>query len=80
MRPQYAEQMRVLLGEEGKLVGLLFNFELTEEGPPFGGSVAEYQSHFSKHFASINLEECMTSIKPRLGSELFIEIYGTPSS
>lgn len=80
MRPQYAEKMRALLAKNGKLVGLLFNFELTEQGPPFGGSKEEYKSHFSKHFGTINLEECITSIKPRLGSELFIEIYGTPSS
>ncbi|MCP4441816.1 MAG: methyltransferase domain-containing protein [Aureispira sp.] len=80
MRPQYAEKMRELLSENGKLVGLLFSFELTEKGPPFGGSVEEYQSHFSKHFGTINLEECKNSIKPRLGNELFIEIYGTASS
>lgn len=80
LRPDYVKKMRELLSEEGKLVGLLFNFELTEKGPPFGGNIEEYQLHFSKHFSSVQLEECKTSIKPRLGSELFIEIYGTPSS
>ena len=70
-RSKYVKKMADLLEIEGKLVGLLFDFELTEKGPPFGGSFNEYLDLFSKYFTIKTLEKCYNSIKPRLGRELF---------
>jgi methyl halide transferase len=72
LRHAYAKKMSQLLKSGGKLVGLLFNFELTSEGPPFGGSEKEYQKLFSKYFKIKVLEAAYNSIKPRNGREFFI--------
>ena len=74
LREQYATKMSELLNPNGKLVGLLFTYELTEQGPPFGGSIAEYKSLFGKHFSKVTIEACYNSIKPRMGNEVFISI------
>ncbi len=71
LRKQYAEHMHKLLKPYGKLVGLLFDFELTSEGPPFGGSIEEYQNLFEAGFRIKTLEKSRNSIKPREGKELF---------
>jgi SAM-dependent methyltransferase len=71
LRNKYVKKMNQLLNKNGKLVGLLFDFELTEEGPPFGGSLKEYQNIFSAYFNIKVLERCYNSIKPRFGRELF---------
>ncbi len=71
MRQKYADKMADLLTGNGKLAGLLFDFELTEDGPPFGGSTAEYLPLFSQKFTIKKLERCYNSIKPRNGRELF---------
>ena len=60
-----------LLEERGKLVGLFFDTELTDEGPPFGGDSNEYLQLFSTCFNIKTLEKCHNSIKPRFGRELF---------
>lgn len=70
-RNKYVKHIKKLLKEKGKLVGVLFDFELTEKGPPFGGSLNEYLTLFSKDFSIKTLDKCHNSIKPRLGSELF---------
>ncbi len=72
LRNAYAEKMSQLLKSGGKLIGLLFNFELTSEGPPFGGSKKEYQKLFSNYFKIEVLEAAYNSIKPRSGREFFI--------
>ncbi len=71
LRDKYVKKMAYLLSPKGKLVGLLFDFELTEQGPPFGGSLAEYKKRFSKYFKIRVLERAHNSIKPRNGRELF---------
>lgn len=71
LRKKYADKMTDLLAEKGKLAGLLFDFELTEEGPPFGGSSAAYLQLFSEKFTIKKLERCYNSIQPRAGRELF---------
>ncbi len=63
--------MHHLLKPKGKLVGLLFNFELTEKGPPFGGNLLEYRSLFKSNFKIKTLEPSINSIKERQGKELF---------
>jgi SAM-dependent methyltransferase len=71
MRPEYAEKMASLLNLKGKLAGLLFDFPLTAEGPPFGGSVSEYLNLFSEKFKIKMLGKAHNSIKPRENKELF---------
>lgn len=73
LRPLYATKMNELLNNNGKLVGLLFAFPLTQQGPPFGGSVNEYKGLFAPHFKINTLEKCYNSIKPRENNELFIQ-------
>lgn len=70
-RQKYASKMNDLLNTNGKLIGLLFNFELTKDGPPFGGSKDEYLSYFSKYFKIKTIETSYNSIKPRQDRELF---------
>lgn len=71
LRMNYAKKMHSLLNDNGKLIGLLFQFPLTEAGPPFGGSKEEYLSIFSELFKIKTLEPAYNSIKPRQGNELF---------
>lgn len=71
LRKAYVTKMHSLLNNKGKLVGLLFQFPLTESGPPFGGSIEEYLSLFSDLFEIKILETAYNSIKPRKGNELF---------
>ena len=63
--------MASLLNPKGKLAGLLFDFPLTNEGPPFGGSKTEYTNLFSNSFYLKTLEIAYNSIKPRENKELF---------
>ena len=71
LRKKYAEKMAQLLLPKGKLAGLLFNFPLSEEGPPFGGSQEEYEACFKPYFTIKKMESCVNSIKPRENRELF---------
>lgn len=71
LRPKYVEKMNSLLHPNGKLVGLLFQFPLTETGPPYGGSKEEYTNLFKPHFTLKKLNTAYNSIKPRRENELF---------
>ena len=71
LRTKYVEKMHALLRPNGKLTGLLFQFPLTEVGPPFGGSFDEYQQLFINDFHLKKMETAYNSIKPRKGNELF---------
>ena len=71
LRQKYVKKMKSLLSPNGKIVGLLFQFPLTESGPPFGGSKEEYTELFSADFEIQTLETAYNSIKPRQGNELF---------
>lgn len=73
LRGDYVKAMHQLLKEEGKLVGLLFDFPLTEAGPPFGGSKEEYEKLFGAYFKIFRLEKSYNSIKPRMGKEFFFQ-------
>lgn len=72
LRLEYVQKMKSLLNPKGKIVGLLFQFPLTSEGPPFGGSVEEYIAIFDNDFSIITMETASNSIKARAGKELFI--------
>ncbi len=74
LRPKYVRNMSQLLKPSGHLVGLLFDATLNNDKPPFGGNQQEYKVLFSKHFNLEIMEPCHNSIKPRLGSELFIKL------
>lgn len=71
LRKDYVNKMHNLLKPKGKIIGLLFNFPLTEDGPPFGGSLEEYLNLFSKLFHIKTIEKCYNSIQPRAEKELF---------
>ena len=71
LRKSYAHKMSELLNQNGKIVGLLFDFELTNSGPPFGGSLFEYKYLFQEKFKIKVLERSINSIKERHDKELF---------
>jgi thiopurine S-methyltransferase len=71
LREDYAKKMHDIIKPNGKLFGLLFNFPLTSDGPPFGGTRSEYIKLFSPYFKVNILETATNSIKPRQGRELF---------
>jgi len=73
LRQNYTEKAHQLLKGNGKLVGLLFDFPLTHEGPPFGGSKKEYESIFTEYFTIKTLEKSYNSIPERNGKELFVK-------
>ncbi|TBW28344.1 methyltransferase domain-containing protein [Gramella sp. KN1008] len=72
-RAKYARKCHDLLSKDGRIAGVFFEFKLTGEGPPFGGSREEYLTYFSKYFKIDILERCYNSIKPRQGNELFFK-------
>jgi len=74
LRPKYASKMSEVLSSGSKLAGLLFNFPLTEEGPPFGGDESEYRKLFEPYFDILKMGPCTNSIKPRAGRELWFEV------
>lgn len=71
LREAYAKQMHHLLKPNGKLVGLLFNFELTSGEPPYGGNEMEYKNLFETKFKIKTFQGAINSIKARQGKELF---------
>ena len=71
LRPNYVQKMHELLATNGRLAGLFFDFPLSEQGPPFGGSEAEYRALFEPFFRIRTLERAYNSIEPRQGIELF---------
>jgi hypothetical protein len=71
MRVDYVSKMHEIVNPKGKIVGLLFDFLLTEEGPPYGGSKDEYLTLFSEKFTIKTIERAHNSIKPRQNKELF---------
>ena len=73
-REAYAAKTASLLSSGGKLAGLLFAVHFEQEGPPFGGTQAEYERLFTPHFQILHLAISEASIKPRAGRELFIEL------
>lgn len=73
LRKQYVEKCYELLNPKGKIAGVLFGVIFEKEGPPYGGTQAEYEKLFSPKFNFIHLDVCKNSIEPRHGNELFIE-------
>jgi SAM-dependent methyltransferase len=72
LRQEYVVVMHQLLSNTGKLVGVLFDTIFEKEGPPFGGSAAEYKSLFESYFTMHQFEACYNSYSKRQGTELFV--------
>lgn len=70
-RAAYAKKTYDLLAPNGKLSGVLFDFEL-DTGPPYGGTRSEYESYFKKSFNIKSFQTCYNSIESRQGIEFFI--------
>jgi thiopurine S-methyltransferase len=72
-RSAYAKQMSRLLRKNGKLVGVWFDFPLTDdmEMRPFGGDKSLYLKYLNPYFETLSFEKCYNSITPREGKELF---------
>ena len=72
-REKYASQMRNLLAEKGRLVGVLFNESVSGE-PPYTADFKTYNNLFEQYFSIHKLESCHNSVAPRQGNELFINL------
>ena len=72
LRKNYVEAMKGLLVKGGKLAGVLFSKEFETQGPPFGGTAAEYLKLFRDAFNFKIFEPCYNSFSKRLDSELFV--------
>lgn len=72
-RVKYVTKMASLLGQKGKLVGVLFEKSATEDSElrPFGATEAEYRNYLKSHFELLILEACHNSVASRKGHELF---------
>lgn len=72
-RKAYAKKAHGLLGPNGKLVGLWFDFPLGTdmEKRPFGGDKDGYLQYLSPYFDTRTFSSCYNSIPPRAGKELF---------
>ncbi|VAW25916.1 hypothetical protein MNBD_BACTEROID06-77 [hydrothermal vent metagenome] len=78
LRDSYVKQMHNLLAPGGKLVGLLFNIDLFEDHPPFGGNLELYKPIFQPYFSFNVFKEAYNSIEPRKGNELFLSLVKKP--
>lgn len=74
LRKDYVAKIPELLAPNSKLVGVLFNRQFEEQGPPFGGDKNEYEPMFSKDFILKFFEPCYNSFIKRKDSELFINL------
>lgn len=77
-RKKYTQQCFDLLKPGGKVVGLLFAHEFGFEGPPYGGTINEYQQLFSPLFSVEVLKTAHNSIRPRKDRELFFKLRKNP--
>ena len=78
LREAYVKKTHQILSKNGRLVGVLFDTVFEKQGPPFGGSKADYLELFQKSFDIQAMETAKNSIQPRAGRELFIDL--TPKS
>ena len=74
LRKDYVAKMNELLAPNGKLVGVLFDREFEQQGPPFGGCKCQYEPMFEKNFTFKTFELCNNSFVKREGTELFINL------
>ncbi len=72
LRKDYVAKMNELLAMNGKLVGVLFDREFEQQGPPFSGCKCQYEPMFESDFNFKIFELCNNSFVKREGTELFI--------
>ena len=72
LRKNYVEKMAHLLKNGGKIAGLLFSRIFEMAGPPFGGTIEEYQELFKEKFDFKIFDSCYNSFEKRSGNELFV--------
>lgn len=72
LRKKYVEKMANLLKSGGKIAGVLFSRIFEIDGPPFGGSIEEYQELFKDKFDFKIFDSCYNSFHKRVGTELFV--------
>lgn len=72
LRKAYVATMKKLVAPNGKLVGVLFDKNFEQNGPPFGGNKTEYLLLFESAFKIVTFESCYNSFYKRQGTELFI--------
>lgn len=72
LRKAYVVKMNELLAANGKLVGVLFDKEFEQKGPPFGGCKCQYIPLFEIGFILKTFEPCHNSFSKRAGTELFV--------
>lgn len=72
LRSAYVNKMHALLAENGRLTGAVFASEFETDGPPFGGTAAEYETLFTNKFHIHTMAPCYNSHVKRTGNELFI--------
>jgi methyl halide transferase len=73
LRSQYVDKMKDLLTDKGQLLGVLFNRSFIG-GPPFGGSIEEYEVLFRDKFEAKFLP-CDVSHPARKGSEVLLQAF-----
>jgi thiopurine S-methyltransferase len=73
-RVQYINKTFELLKKNGKIIGLLFNINLNEKSPPFGGTKESYELLFKAKFDILKIETCYNSVSPRANNELWISM------
>ena len=74
-RRDYFAKMYDLLKAQGKLIDLIFDDNLNEDHPPFGGSKSEYKKYFEPYFNIKVFETAYNSINSRKGRELFMILF-----
>ncbi|RME99973.1 MAG: SAM-dependent methyltransferase [Bacteroidetes bacterium] len=74
LRPQYVEKSYQLLASGGILAGLFWATHFEQDGPPFGGELAEYHRLFDPYFEFLQSELAALSVTPRKGREYFLEL------
>jgi len=74
LREDYARHMHELLGDSGRLRGVMFDAPKNTDAPPFGGTANEYRALFAKYFSEVDIRPCTRSIAPRAGQEVEIAL------
>lgn len=73
LRVDYANKVNQLLSKNGQLKGVLFSVEFEKQGPPFGGTIEEYEKLFSPYFKT-EFSPCFDSHPKRLGNESWVTL------
>ena len=74
LREAYARKIPEILTDAGALVGLLWNSHFSNDGPPFGGTIDEYEELFSQFLSKEIYDESYNSIKQSAGREAYIKM------